>query len=168
MSDRGYFGIGIENAKSSDNVGTLWRTAQSFEAAYVYTIGRRYQRQRTDTTNAIKHLPMQTFADFPSFFNALPMGCRLVGIELDPRAVTLRKYSHHDQACYLLGAEDHGLSKVARDACHDLIVLPGKHCLNVAVAGSIVLAHRVMQREREISLQSRANPRILAQMRGVA
>lgn len=161
---RGYFGIGVEHSKSGQNIGTLWRTAYAFDAALLCTIGRRYDRQITDTVKAMNHVPLQHFAAFDDFFSALPFGCQLVGVELDPRAKQLRAFKHPERAFYLLGAEDHGLSNAARERCHSLVVLPGRHCLNVSVAGSIVLAHRVMQQEREAALFSDACDKVRRQV----
>jgi tRNA G18 (ribose-2'-O)-methylase SpoU len=149
---RGYFGIGVEHSKSTQNVGTLWRTAYAFDAALLCTIGRRYDHQITDTVKAVNHVPLQHFLTLDAFFAALPFGCLLIGVELDPRAKELRRFKHPERAFYLLGAEDNGLSRVARERCHSIVMLPGRHCLNVAVAGSIVLAHRIMQHEREDAL----------------
>lgn len=33
---RGYFAIGIENTKDTFNVGSLWRTADLFGAAFIF------------------------------------------------------------------------------------------------------------------------------------
>lgn len=164
---RGYFGVCVEHSKSTENIGTLWRTAYAFDAALLCTVGRRYSRQITDTLASVNHVPLQYFATFDDFFSALPFGCQLVGVELDPRATPLRQFHHPERAFYLLGAEDHGLTSVARQRCHSLIVLPGRHCLNVAVAGSLVLAHRVMQHEREDALLSEASEKVRRQL-GVA
>ena len=161
---RGFFGIGVEHSKSTQNIGTLWRTAYAFDAALLCTIGRRYDRQVTDTVKAPRHVPLQHFLTLEAFWAALPFGCQVVGIELDPRAKPLRAFHHPERAFYLLGAVDHGLTKDARARCHALVVLPGRHCLNVAVAGSIVLAHRVMQHERETALQRDACEKVQRQL----
>lgn len=162
---RGYFGVGVENSKSSLNIGSLWRTAFAFDAALICTIGRRYDRQVTDTVAAAKHVPLQHFATLAEFISALPSGCQLVGVELDPRASQLRVFHHPERAFYLLGAEDIGLTSEARDGCHSLVMLPGRYCLNVAAAGSIVLAHRVMQQEREAALLRTASEKVQRQVR---
>jgi tRNA G18 (ribose-2'-O)-methylase SpoU len=148
----GYFGIGIENSKTPMNIGTLWRSAYVFDAAMLFTINRRYEKQCSDNIRAVNHLPLQHFATFEEFYSALPYSCQLVGVEIDPRAKILRKFCHPDRAIYLLGAEDNGLSKRALEKCHHVIQLPGKMSVNVAVAGSIVMCHRIMQREREETL----------------
>jgi tRNA(Leu) C34 or U34 (ribose-2'-O)-methylase TrmL len=97
----------------------------------------------SDTTKAWRHLPLFHFESMDDLHAHLPYGCPLVGIELDPRAVPLSGFKHPERACYVLGAEDHGLSLDALERCHAVIQLPGTYCLNVAVAGSIVLHHRL-------------------------
>ena len=146
---RGYFGIGIENGKTTANVGTLWRSAYIFDAAFMFTIGRRYQSQASDTVKAPRHVPLYSHLTFADFYDHMPHDCQLIGVELDDRAIPLDRFHHPQRAIYLLGAEDHGLTSQARNRCHRIVQLPGRLCLNVAVAGSIVLAHRVMQQERE-------------------
>lgn len=142
MSERGYFGIGIEHTKTPTNVGTLWRSALNLGAAYVYTIGRRYKRQSSDTVKAWRHVPLFHYESFDAFFAALPYDARLVGVEIEDRAVSLTTYAHPARCVYLLGAEDHGLTAEAQRRCHDLVVIPSTRCLNVAVAGAIVMYDR--------------------------
>jgi len=72
----------------------------------------------------------------------LPHDAQLVGLELDPRAEPVESFCHQERAVYLLGAEDHGLSKAAMQRCQHLVQLPGRASLNVAVAGSVVLYDR--------------------------
>lgn len=139
---RGYYGIGIENTKNEINVGTLWRTAHVFDAAFIFTIARRYQKQASDTTKAWRQIPLFSFVNFQHFRSELPRECLLVGVEIVPEAETLQDFIHPERAVYLLGAEDHGLSKKARERCHRLIQIPGRYCLNVATAGSIVIYDR--------------------------
>jgi len=66
-----------------------------------------------------------------------------VGIELIESAIPIKEFKHPKQACYLLGAEDHGLTKEAIEACQEIIYLPGERSLNVSVAGSIVIFDRI-------------------------
>jgi tRNA G18 (ribose-2'-O)-methylase SpoU len=140
---RGYFAIGIEHTKTPANIGSLFRTAHIFGAAFCYTVGRRYQRQASDTTAAYRHIPMLHFDTLEDLHGHLPFGCMLVGVELDDRAVMLDRFEHPERACYLLGAEDHGLTRQALSACHHLVRIPGRTSLNVSVAGSIVVYDRI-------------------------
>lgn len=147
---RGFFAIGIFHNKSPQNIGTLWRSAEMYDAAFVFTVGARYQRQAADTPNTIRHRPLFHFADLDDLVEHLPHGCPMVGIEMDPRATMLDEYVHPERACYLLGAEDHGLSMAARDRCHGLVQIeaPKPKSLNVSTAGTLVLHHRWMASQK--------------------
>lgn len=148
MSGRGFFAIGIFHNRTPQNIGTLWRSAHMYDAAFVFTIGARYSRQSADTPKTPRHKPLFHFRDLDDLIEHLPHACPLIGIELDPRATMLGDYVHPERACYLLGAEDHGLSVDARDRCHDLVQIEGPkpQSLNVSVAGSLVMHDRWMSR----------------------
>jgi len=143
MRDNGYFGIGCLNMKNSINYGTLFRTAQIFNADFIFVIGNRFKQQGSDTMKSWRHIPTFWYKDFQDFNDHRPYDCRLIGIELLESATPLKEYKHPKQACYLLGAEDNGLTSEAIKKCNDIIVLPGERSLNVAVAGSIVLYDRI-------------------------
>ncbi|MGB1004032.1 MAG: RNA methyltransferase, partial [Salibacteraceae bacterium] len=137
-----YFGIGIQNGKTPENLGVLWRTAQNMGANFIFTIGNRYENQACDTHRAVKAIPYFHYETFNDFFNHLPKGARLVGVELTDDAEALETFSHPRRCVYLLGAEDHGLSKKAQEKSHFLIKFNSIKSLNVAVAGSIVMYDR--------------------------
>jgi tRNA G18 (ribose-2'-O)-methylase SpoU len=141
---RGFAAIGVWHPKSSANIGTLWRSAHLFDAAIIFTVGARYHKQASDTTNASRHLPLLHFRDVDDLVDHLPHSCPLVGIELDPCARSLIGYGHPERAAYLLGAEDHGLPQPVIARCHSVIQIPSvrDESMNVAVAGSLVLYDR--------------------------
>jgi tRNA G18 (ribose-2'-O)-methylase SpoU len=142
---KGYFGIGVLDPKHETNVGTLWRSASILNASFIFTIGKRVPKQKTDSLNAYKSIPFYYYETFEDFFRHLPYGCQLVGIELAENAVKIEQFSHPARCVYLLGAEDHGLTKEALQKCHKLVQLPGENCLNVAVAGSITMYDRLLK-----------------------
>ena len=139
---RGYWGVAVFGPKREVNTGTLFRTAHILGAQFIATIGRRYERQASDTLNSIKHVPFFEYADFEEFKKHLPRGCKLVAVEMGERAIWLDEFSHPERAVYLLGAEDTGLPQRVIDQCHAVIRLRGERSMNVAVAGSIVAYHR--------------------------
>ena len=143
-----YFGIGIQNGKTPENLGVLWRTAQNMGASFIFTIGNRYEKQACDTHNAVKSMPYYHYQTFEDFFENLPVGTRLVGVELTEEAVELETFEHPRRCAYLLGAEDHGLSNKAIEKSHFLVKFNSKLSLNVAVAGSIVLYDRELGKKR--------------------
>lgn len=142
---RGYFGIGIFNGKNAQNVGTLWRSANIFGADFIFTIGRRYQKQCSDTMKTYRHVPLYHYEDANDFFNHVPYGCPVVGIELSEKSIPLERYCHREHCIYLLGAEDHGIPNNILGRCVDIVQIPGTCCLNVSVAGSIVMYDRIVK-----------------------
>lgn len=142
---RGYFGIGVENLKTKSNLGTLWRSAYNFNADFLFTIGNRYKRQASDTVKAYRHIPFFTFDTSEEFLKVIPNGCRIVGIEIKDNARNLTKYTHFSRSIYILGAEDGGITFL--DKCQDIIQINSNQCLNVAVAGSIIMYDRMAKVE---------------------
>ena len=143
---RGWCGIGIVHGKNSVNLGTLWRSAAVLDADFVFTVGRRYKRQRSDTIDATRHMPLWHFDTLDALLACQPNGGVLVGVEMTEDAVALSDFAHPERAIYLLGAEDHGLTEETLQRCDQIVRLHGEQSLNVATAGSIVLHDRVTQR----------------------
>jgi tRNA G18 (ribose-2'-O)-methylase SpoU len=141
---RGYFAVGIWHPKNSANTGSLLRSAWLYGAAFVFTVGCRYDRQASDTVSTPHAVPLLHFASITDLAAHLPWSAALVGVELTDDAVPLAGFRHPPRACYLLGAEDHGLPPAVLDRCHHLVRIetPRPVSLNVACAGTVVLHHR--------------------------
>lgn len=141
---RGYYEIGIFHTKSVANVGTLWRSAFQLGAVGIFTIGKRYPQQSSDTTKAYRHIPCREYLTFDNFINNRPFSCLLVGIEMG--GIPLAKFRHPDRAIYLLGAEDYGMPAHIKEHCNMLVSIESTRIesYNVAIAGSIVMYHRLI------------------------
>ena len=139
---RGYFEIGIYHGKTVVNIGTLWRSANQLGAAGIFTIGKRYSKQASDTLKTYRHIPLREYTDFDHFLSSQPYDCKLVGIEMGGKP--LSNFKHPERVTYLLGAEDHGLPDDVIKRCHEIISLESinTNSYNVAVAGSLVMYHR--------------------------
>ena len=146
--EQGYFGIGIQNGKTPENLGVLWRSAQNMGASFIFTIGNRYAKQACDTHNAVKSMPYFHYETFEEFYDHLPKGARIVGVELTEESEDLETFHHPRRCVYLLGAEDHGLSKQAIEKSHFLVKFKSELSLNVSVAGSIVMYDRQLSKPR--------------------
>ena len=144
--EQGYFGIGLQNGKTPENLGVLWRSAQNMGASFIFTIGNRYAKQACDTHKAVGAMPYFHYNTFEEFYVMLPKGAMLVGIEMNPRSVPLETFEHPRRCVYLLGAEDHGLPKAAMEKSHHLVKFDTPKSINVAVAGSIVMYDRNMKK----------------------
>lgn len=143
---RGYCGIGIYNVKYGVNVGGLWRHAQAFGASFVFTIGKRFREEASDTTRTYKHLPMFNYLDADDFLSHRPHDCQLIGVEINDSSVPLGGFTHPERAIYLLGAEDHGIPEWLLDRCQSVVEIPTAFCLNVASTGAVVLYDRTTKR----------------------
>ncbi len=142
---RGYYGIGIFHCKTSTNLGTLWRTAANFGADFIFTIGKRYEKQCSDTVKAWRHIPLYTYETYEDFMKHIPYDCRLVGVELSDDARNLKHYVHPERCVYLLGAEDYGIPDRVLSKCKDIVMIDSDRCMNVAVTGGIVMYDRLMK-----------------------
>jgi tRNA G18 (ribose-2'-O)-methylase SpoU len=140
---RGYFGIGAERISKVLNLGNLMRSAHGFGASFTFTIGATYQalEARADTSKGAHHLPHYDWASAHDL--ALPAGCRLVGVELLDEAVDLPSFRHPQRAAYVLGPERGALSADLLARCDHVVRIPTSFCVNLAMAGAIVMYDRV-------------------------
>ena len=142
---RGYFGIGVEGINKPFNVGNLFRSAHAFDASFVFTIDATYRRTKgsqADTSDALASLPFYSFPTLDDFL--LPKGCALVGVELHDDAVDLPSFTHPRCAAYVLGPERSSLSPALTARCDHLLRIPTRFCLNVGIAGVVVMYDRLM------------------------
>lgn len=138
---RGYFGIGIWYPQKECNLGTLFRSAYAFGANFIFTIGRKYKTQSSDTCKSYKNIPCFNFLDLKDFQKHMPKDCRLVCVEIDEQAKEIKNFIHPDRAIYLLGSEGGGLPKDLLKT-NLTVKINSNICLNLSVAGSIVLYDR--------------------------
>lgn len=140
---RGYFAIGAERSSKALNLGNLMRSAHAFGASFTFTIGAQYQalEARADTSKGHWHLPHYNWLN-PSEM-VLPKGCKLVGIELLDEAISLPSFRHPLQAAYVLGPERGSLSEELLSRCDYTVKIPTSFCVNVAMAGAIVMYDRI-------------------------
>jgi len=141
----GYFGIGIYHNKCKRNIGTLWRSAQLFEASHVFTVLMRYKWMPSDTLKTWRNVPFFHHDTLNDFIRNLPMDCVLVGIELTDDAIDIMEFVHPKRAIYLLGAEDSGVPDEVLAQCSKVVRLPGKRSMNVSTAGTLIMYDRYVK-----------------------
>jgi tRNA G18 (ribose-2'-O)-methylase SpoU len=142
---KGYFGVGVDGVSKAMNVGTLFRTAHAFGAAFVFTLRAQYNRKEgglSDTSDSPASVPTYHFADLESF--RLPQGCRLVGVEITDDAIELPSFRHPRQAAYVLGAEREGLSAEVQSLCDYVVKIPTRFSINLGVAGALIMYDRLL------------------------
>jgi len=140
---RGYFAIGAERMSKALNLGNLMRSANGFGASFTFTIGATYQalEARADTSKGQHHLPHYNWRTIEEI--ALPQGCVLVGVELVEDAIDLPSFRHPLRAAYVLGPEMGSISPPLLQRCTYVVKIPTRFCVNVAMAGAIVMYDRI-------------------------
>ncbi|MCA8888261.1 MAG: RNA methyltransferase [Parvularculaceae bacterium] len=143
---RGYFGVGSERISKPMNLGAVMRTAHAFGASFIFTLGSRMKARDValaDTSKSESHVPLYEWGGVDDM--VLPKGCRLVGVELDERAVDLPNFRHPLNAAYLLGPERGDLSDAAKEKCDSIVKIPTRFCVNLSVAAAIVMYDRMIR-----------------------
>eukprot|EP01063_Lacrimia_lanifica_P018948 TRINITY_DN25930_c0_g1_i1.p1 TRINITY_DN25930_c0_g1~~TRINITY_DN25930_c0_g1_i1.p1 ORF type:complete len:293 (+),score=81.33 TRINITY_DN25930_c0_g1_i1:45-923(+) len=149
--ETGYFGVGIVRGKTASNHGILWRSAYQLGAAFIFTIGARYDSAKegaVDTYGCARAVPCFHYDDWAAFAKSAPFGAPLVGVETGGEP--LDTFEHPPCAVYLLGSEDSGIPPAALAAMHHTVSIPAARgaSYNVAVAGSLVMYDRFAKRAR--------------------
>src|SRR5579863_7123620 len=141
---RGYFGVGIEGVSKPMNLGNLVRIAHAFDASFFFSIAPRLKLSdaNSDTSNAEGALPFYSFPHPDDF--RLPLGCRLVGVEITDDAIELPRFRHPTRAAYVFGAERYSLSPQMLSLCEFVVKIPTRFSINVGMAGAIVLYDRIL------------------------
>lgn len=146
---RGYFGVGVEGINKPMNVGNLFRSAHAFGASFVFTVAATYEEKeggKADTSATTEQVPFYAFPSVESLI--LPKGCDLVGVELTPDAVELPSFRHPRCAAYVMGPERGSLSPALTARCRYVVKIPTSFCVNVGIAGAIVMYDRVLTHGR--------------------
>ena len=142
---RGYFGIGAEGISKPMNLGALMRTANAFGASFFFTIDAHpkvREAYNSDTSRTFDHVPYYPWDSIETML--LPKGCQLVGVELTDDAVELPRFQHPQAAAYILGQERGSLTPATIARCAHVVQIPTKFCLNVGLAGALVMYDRLL------------------------
>lgn len=141
---RGYFAAGVEGVSKPMNLGNLIRIAHAFDASFFFSVDAqvRLSDAQSDTSRAQGQIPYYAFPKLEDF--RLPLGCQLVGVEIDDTATELPRFRHPLRAAYVFGGERTSLSKEMLARCAHVVRIPTRFSINVGMAGAIVLYDRLI------------------------
>jgi len=158
------------NPKFAHNVGAALRACSCFGIPQLIYTGDRIDgdlamRKRLPREERMKGYKDVEFAgcDYP--FERLPDDAVPVAVELRDGSTPLTYFEHPEKAVYVFGPEDGSLRHVQVRECHQFIVIPSAHCLNLAAAVNVVLYDRRMKRQLQ-GLEPVAQRDILREHRG--
>jgi tRNA G18 (ribose-2'-O)-methylase SpoU len=146
---RGYFGIGVEGISKGQNLGNLVRSAHAFGASFFFTVAPEVdvrEVRESDTSKAWENLPFFEYDDTNEF--QLPKKCPLIAVEFTDDSIELPSFKHPKAAAYILGAEMGNVSPAMMERADHVIKIPMQFCINVGVAGAIVMYDRLISTGR--------------------
>lgn len=131
--------------RSAQNVGSLLRTCDSLGVAKLWLTGYSpepsHPRVAKTALGAQSSVAWEKAIDVTRVIEDLRRdGFRIVGLELDGRAVDLASYRPAEKVGLLLGNEVDGIPPSLRELCDDLVFIEQKgmkESMNVAVAAGI-------------------------------
>ena len=140
-SKRNALEIAIENVEHDFNIGTIVRSANSFNVSKVHIIGRKkYNRRGAMCTD--KYLEIVHHATIEDFL-ATQQGRELVAIENNtPRAHALNDKKFVQNTTLIFGSEGNGITKELLDKSHDVVYIESfgsTRSVNVGVAAGIAM-----------------------------
>ena len=140
--------IGLYDPKSPSNVGAVLRAAGCYQASEVRYTGTRFDRAvkyQTDTTNAKNRVPLVHYDDL---LIDLPVGTKIICVELAEAATQLPSFEHPDHVLYLFGPEDGSIPQSIIDKSDDVIYVPTIGCMNLAASVNVLLYDRLAKANR--------------------
>ena len=137
------------NIRSLWNVGSFFRTADSFAVEKIYLTGYTATPPRREISktaiNAEEWVPWHYEKDPLAIIDSLKKdGWRILGLEQSKNSVDLSSYQPSEKECLILGHEILGIPEELLAVCDATVEIPmhgKKESLNVAVAAGIALHH---------------------------
>lgn len=140
------------NPKYSHNIGAAIRGCSCYGAkTLIFTGTRCIEDIANRTTKKGYRLPreerMRGYKDVTIYndeypFNRFPKETIPIAIEFRHNSEWLPAFEHPKNAIYVFGPEDGSISQMYLMHCHRFVMIPSKHCLNLAVAVNTVLYER--------------------------
>lgn len=141
--------VALVNPKYPHTVGAAVWAASRFGVEQVWFTGNRVSMISSKgyclSSTDVSLLQNDYFFDQYTKGDIVPVAVELrKNREMLPREM-LPYFVHPDNAIYLFGPEDGSLSHVHLQHCHRFVVIPIRHCANLAAAVYMVLYDRMMK-----------------------
>ena len=138
--------IVLADPKYAHNVGMVVRLASCYGLSQVWYTGERVSLDISPRKRLPREERMKGYADveivncdypFEQFADATP-----IAVEVREKSEPLHGFEHPENALYVFGPEDGSIDRSLLSHCHRFVVIPTRHCLNLATAVATVLWDR--------------------------
>lgn len=136
--------IALVDPKYPQNVGMVVRLASCYGLRQVWFTGDRVSLDLARGERLPREERMKGYRDvemihYEHFFDQFPAGTVPVAVEVRAGSEPLHTFEHPENALYVFGPEDGSIPKALVAHCHRFVVIPTRHCLNLATAVATVL-----------------------------
>jgi tRNA(Leu) C34 or U34 (ribose-2'-O)-methylase TrmL len=143
--------LALVNPKYPNNVGMVVRLASCYGLRQVWFTGNRVslnpvRGERLPREERMKGYKEVQMIHYEYFFDQFPAETVPVAVEVRANSEPLYSFEHPDNALYVFGPEDGSIPRVLLSHCHRFLVIPTRHCLNLATAVATVLWDREYKR----------------------
>ncbi len=145
----------LDNVLDTYNIGSIFRLADAVGAKKIYLCGgsetppnSRIQKASVGTWQWVDWSYASTAVDALQELKTENPKLKIIGVELDERAIDYTKANYSLPVALVVGHESDGLSKKVLDMCDEIVQLPMmgiNKSLNVMVSLGIVL-YKVIER----------------------
>jgi len=128
------------NPKFTTNVMLTVKLASCYGIDQLWFTGNRLEySKRMLNVNGNKEVDIINY-DRP--FDFMPKDAVPVAVEVRENSEVLHQFEHPENAVYVFGQEDGNIPKQILHLCHRFVVIPSRHCLNLATATATILWDR--------------------------
>jgi len=139
--------IALIEPKYPHNVGMVVRLASCYGLRQVWFTGDRVSLNPARGERLPREERMKGYKDveiihYEHLFDQFPAGTVPVAVEVRANSELLHTFEHPENALYIFGPEDGSIPAWVLPHCHRFVVIPTRHCLNLATALATVLWDR--------------------------
>ena len=145
--------VALYNPRYGHNVGAAMRAASCYGVRQLWYTGDRVSMTSTKSVRLPREERMKGYQDvelrqFDYFFDCFEQGTVTpVAIEVRENSEQLPTFEHPENPLYVFGPEDGSIPSVYLRHCHRFVMIPTRHCTNLAAAVYTVLYDRHMKRQ---------------------
>jgi len=143
--------IALVDPRYPQNVGMVVRLASCYGMRQVWFSGARVSLNPAAGERLPREERMKGYKDvemihYECFFDQFRTDTVPVAVEVRADSEPLHSFEHPANALYVFGPEDGSIPKSLLGHCHRFVVIPTRHCLNLATAVATVLWDREYKR----------------------